>query len=194
MCASWAATAPTIPTARAGIPTTPPTAPIPTSKKRWDGQYPSLWVTNGGGGTFANLWSVDTYAQAGMLVSDTKTPGKVYEMSIEHHVRAEFALNRVENWAFYAPQTEEEAGESQEAVSFEISNSSNITLANWHAYRVTRNPRPVDTAMRLYNSVGHPFPQCACECRKRAWRPATPMAAAPICAPANSRWKMPSAT
>ena len=124
----------------------------PDMKKRWDGQYPSLWVTNGGGGTFSNLWSVDTYAQAGMLVSDTKTPGKVYEMSIEHHVRAEFALNRVENWAFYAPQTEEEAGESQEAVSFEISNSKNITLANWHAYRVTRNPKPVDTAIRLYNS------------------------------------------
>jgi sugar lactone lactonase YvrE len=126
----------------------------PDPKKRWDGQYPSLWVTNGGGGTFSNLWSVDTYAQAGMLVSDTKTPGKVYEMSIEHHVRAEFALNRVENWTFYAPQTEEEAGESQEAISFEIANSRNITIANWHAYRVTRNPRPVDTAARITNSSG----------------------------------------
>ncbi|HSS13565.1 MAG TPA: glycosyl hydrolase family 28-related protein, partial [Rhizomicrobium sp.] len=124
----------------------------PDMHKRWDGQYPSLWVTNGGGGTFANLWSVDTYAQAGMLVSNTKTPGKVYEMSIEHHVRTEFALESVENWDFYAPQTEEEAGESQEAVSFEISDSRNITLANWHAYRVTRNPKPIETAMRLYNS------------------------------------------
>jgi sugar lactone lactonase YvrE len=124
----------------------------PDIHKRWDGQYPSLWVTNGGGGTFSNLWSVDTYAQSGMLVSDTKTPGKVYEVSIEHHVRVEFALNRVENWSFYAPQTEEEAGESQEAISFEIANSRNITIANWHAYRVTRTVRPVDTAARLSNS------------------------------------------
>jgi len=124
----------------------------PDIRKRWDGQYPSLWVTNGGGGTFSNLWSVDTYAQSGMLVSDTKTPGKVYEVSIEHHVRVEFALNRVENWAFYAPQTEEEAGESQEAISFEIANSRNITIANWHAYRVTRTVRPVDTAARIFNS------------------------------------------
>jgi hypothetical protein len=124
----------------------------PDLHKRWDGQYPSLWVTNGGGGTFSNLWSVDTYAQSGMLVSDTKTPGKVYEVSIEHHVRVEFALNRVENWAFYAPQTEEEAGESQEAISFEIANSRNITIANWHAYRVTRTVRPVDTAARIFNS------------------------------------------
>jgi sugar lactone lactonase YvrE len=124
----------------------------PDMHKRWDGQYPSLWVTNGGGGTFSNLWSVDTYSQSGMLVSDTKTQGKVYEVSIEHHVRVEFALNRVENWAFYAPQTEEEAGESQEAISFEIANSKNITIANWHAYRVTRTVRPVDTAARIFNS------------------------------------------
>jgi hypothetical protein len=24
--------------------------------RRWDGQYPSLWVTEGGGGTFVNIW------------------------------------------------------------------------------------------------------------------------------------------
>ena len=124
----------------------------PDMKKRWDGQYPSLWVTNGGGGTFANLWTVDTYAQSGMTVSDTKTPGHIYEISSEHHVRSEFQFNRVENWEVYAPQTEEEAGESQEAMSLEILNSKNITIANWHAYRVTRNPRPVDTAARIFNS------------------------------------------
>ena len=129
-----------------------------------------------------------------VTVSDTKTPGHVYEISSEHHVRSEFQFHRVENWEVYAPQTEEEAGESQEAVSLEIANSKNITIANWHAYRVTRNPRPVDTAVRIFNSIGHPFPQCACQCRKRAWRPATPMAAAPICAPANSPPRTPSAT
>jgi sugar lactone lactonase YvrE len=109
-------------------------------------------VTNGGGGTFTNLWSVDTYASFGVLVSDTTTPGKVYELSNEHHVRVEIALNRAQNWDFYAPQTEEEAGESQEAISLQIANSSHITIANWHAYRVTRTIRPVDTAARLFNS------------------------------------------
>jgi hypothetical protein len=120
--------------------------------KRWDGQYPSLWVTNGGGGTFTNLWTVDTYAQAGMYVSDTDTPGKVYELSDEHHVRTEFKLDRVRNWDFYAPQTEEEGGEGPEANSLEIANSQNITIANYHAYRVTRTHRPVDAAVKLYNS------------------------------------------
>ena len=124
----------------------------PDIRKRWDGQYPSLWVTDGGGGTFTNLWTVDTYAQSGMTVSDTTTPGNVYEVSAEHHVRTEFSLNRVENWNFYAPQTEQESGESQEAISFEIANSRNITIANYHAYRVTRSVRPMDTAVRMFNS------------------------------------------
>ena len=30
--------------------------------------------------------------------------------------------------------------------------SNNITIANWHAYRVTRTVRPVDTAARIFNS------------------------------------------
>ena len=67
-------------------------------RKRWDGQYPSLWVTDGGGGTFANIWTPNTYAQAGFYVSDTKTPGHVYQLSNEHHVRTEIKLDRVENW------------------------------------------------------------------------------------------------
>jgi sugar lactone lactonase YvrE len=125
--------------------------------KRWDGQYPSLWIANGGGGTFTNLWTVDTYAQSGVTVSDTKTPGHLYEISSEHHVRNEFQFRRVENWQVYAPQTEEEAGESQEAISLEIVDSRNITIANWHAYRVTRTVRPVDTAARIINSSGIHF-------------------------------------
>jgi Pectate lyase superfamily protein/SMP-30/Gluconolactonase/LRE-like region len=124
----------------------------PDPKKRWDGQYPSIWVTNGGGGTFANIWTPSTFAQAGFYVSDTKTPGHVYQMSLEHHVRTELKLDRVENWDFYAPQTEEEAGESAECLSMEISRSKNITIANYHAYRVTRSHAPSAAAVRLYQS------------------------------------------
>ena len=63
----------------------------PDLNRRWDGQYPSLWVTDGGGGTFFDIWTPSTFAQAGMLVSDTSTEGRVYEMSSEHHVRNEVA-------------------------------------------------------------------------------------------------------
>ncbi|MGC2730827.1 MAG: glycosyl hydrolase family 28-related protein, partial [Candidatus Sulfotelmatobacter sp.] len=35
--------------------------------RRWDGQYPSLWIT--GGGTFVGLWTPSTFAQAGLYIS-----------------------------------------------------------------------------------------------------------------------------
>jgi hypothetical protein len=124
----------------------------PVADNRWDAQYPSIWVTDGGGGTFANVWSPNTFAQAGFYVSDTKTPGHVYEMSVEHHVRNEFVLDHVENWEFLAPQTEQEVGDGLDAVSLEVRNSRNILFANYHAYRVTRTFHPAPTAAKLFNS------------------------------------------
>jgi sugar lactone lactonase YvrE len=124
----------------------------PDPAKRWAGQYPSLWVTNGGGGTFSNLWSPSTYAYSGIYVSDTDTPGHVYQASVEHHVRTEISLNRVANWEFLAPQTEEEAGEGEDTVSLEIRDSHDILLANYHAYRVTRTRKPAAAAVKVYNS------------------------------------------
>ncbi|MEZ0244109.1 MAG: glycosyl hydrolase family 28-related protein [Sphingomonas sp.] len=126
-------------------------------KKRWDGQYASLWVTDGGGGTFNGLWTPNTYAHAGLYVSDTDTPGHVYQMSAEHHVRAEIVLERVRNWEFLAPQTEEEAGEGRETVALEVRNSRDILFANFHGYRVTRSLQPAPAAVRLYGSTGIRF-------------------------------------
>ena len=124
----------------------------PDGRRRWDGQYPSLWVTDGGGGTFADIWTPNTFSQSGFYVSDTKTPGHVYEMSVEHHVRVEIKLERVENWELLAPQTEEESGESPEALAVEISQCRNILLANLHSYRVTRSRAPYPAAVRVYRS------------------------------------------
>jgi len=129
----------------------------PEGRGRWDLQYPSIWVTDGGGGTFVAFWSPNTAAQSGFSVSDTKTPGHVYEASVEHHWRNEIKLERVENWEFFAPQTEEESATSPESVSLEISNSKNITIANYHAYRVTRTRAPYITAARLFNNSGLRF-------------------------------------
>ncbi len=85
-------------------------------------------------------------------MSDTKTPGHVYELSNEHHLFNEIKLERVENWEFLAPQTEEEAPTSPEAVSLEIAWSKHITIANYHGYRVTRAHAPFPAAVRIYNS------------------------------------------
>ena len=100
----------------------------PDLRKRWDSQYPSLWITDGGGGTFADIWTPNTFAQAGFVVSNTKTPGHVYELSNEHHVRNEIKFDHVENWDINAPQTEEEAGESPESLSLEIDSTRLLRL------------------------------------------------------------------
>jgi sugar lactone lactonase YvrE len=124
----------------------------PVADGRWDAQYPSIWVTDGGGGTFADVWSPNTFAQAGLYVTNTRTPGHVYEMSVEHHARNEIVLDNVENWEFLAPQTEQEVGDGPDAVSLEIRNSRNLLFANYHGYRVTRSYHPARSAVRLFNS------------------------------------------
>lgn len=124
----------------------------PDIHRRWDAQYPSLWVTNGGGGTFTDIWTPSTFAQAGLYVSNTTTPGRVYELSSEHHVRNEVKLDRVENWEIVALQTEEERGESGFALPLEISRSRNITVANYHGYRVISSYQPFCCAVKVSES------------------------------------------
>ena len=67
-------------------------------------------------------------------------------------MRTEIKFDHVENWDVNAPQTEEEAGESPEALSLELDWSKNITIANYHGYRVTRSRAPFPAAVRLYHS------------------------------------------
>src|SRR5205085_1947575 len=118
----------------------------------WDHQYPSIWVTDGGGGNFTGVWTPAGHAQAGFYVTNTTTRGRVYELSAEHHIRNEVVLDGVQNWEFYAPQTEEEVRDGMDSVSFDIRNSKNILLANYHAYRVTRSIKPAPTAVKITNS------------------------------------------
>lgn len=124
----------------------------PDILRRWDGQYPSLWVADGGGGTFADIWTPSTFAQAGFYVSDTDTPGHVYELSSEHHVRNEVKLMRVKNWEIDSLQTEEERGESGFALPLSIEQSSNITIANYHGYRVVSSNQPFPSAIKVSES------------------------------------------
>lgn len=121
-------------------------------RRRWDSQYPSLWVTDGGGGTFANIWTPSTFAQAGMMISNTTTEGRVYELSSEHHVRNEVKIDHASNWKIYALQTEEERGEGPFCLPLSIENSSNITVANYHSYRVVSSYQPFLNAIHVANS------------------------------------------
>jgi sugar lactone lactonase YvrE len=134
----------------------------PDLNRRWDGQYPSLWVTAGGGGTFFDIWTPSTFAQSGMLISDTSTEGRIYQMSSEHHVRYEVQLRNVSNWRIYALQTEEERGEGPFALPLEIDNSSNITVANFHIYRVISSYQPFPYAIKTSSSKNIRFRNIHC--------------------------------
>ncbi len=130
--------------------------------RRWDGQYPSLWITNGGGGTFVDIWTPSTFAQAGLFISNTSTEGRIYELSSEHHVRNEVMLQNASNWQIYALQTEEERGEGGFALPLEIRDSSNITVANLHMYRVVSSYQPFPYAIKVANSKNINFRNIHC--------------------------------
>jgi sugar lactone lactonase YvrE len=130
--------------------------------RRWDAQYPSLWITDGGGGTFVDIWTPSTFSQAGLYISNTSTSGRIYELSSEHHVRNEVILRNVSNWQIYALQTEEERGEGGFALPLDIRDSSDITIANLHMYRVVSSYQPFPYAIKVSNSKNIRFRNVHC--------------------------------
>ena len=115
----------------------------------WDRQYWSLWVTNGGGGILKDIWTANTYAAAGLYISNTASQGRVYAMSLEHHVRQECRLNNVSNWRFYAFQFEEEGREGKDCLPLDMSQCKDLMFANFWIYRVIRVNTPRQWGIRV---------------------------------------------
>src|SRR4029077_7303461 len=109
-----------------------------------------------------------TFAQAGMAVSDTETPGRAYQISSEHHVRHELQVRNAAHWDFYALQTEEERGESGFALPIEIESSHDITIANFHSYRVISSYHPFPWAVKVSNSSDMCFRNFHCDSNSKA--------------------------
>lgn len=136
-----------------------PTSPVAAQglDLAWDNQYWSLWVTNNGGGIIKDIWTANTYASSGLYVSNTSTPGRIYAMSLEHHVRNEARFENVSNWKMYAFQLEEEGREGKECQMVEISNCRDLLFANLWMYRVIRVNTPQPFGVRLWNSENIEF-------------------------------------
>jgi sugar lactone lactonase YvrE len=117
-----------------------------------DTQAADLLITNGGGGIFRGNWPHGTNAKVGFRVENTTTPGKVYQISVEHHMRVESQFHNVRNWEFYALQTEEENPAGSEAIALEIQQSQNLLFANTYMYRVSRNVLPKTHAIVVRDS------------------------------------------
>jgi sugar lactone lactonase YvrE len=101
-----------------------------------------LLITNGGGGIFRNNWPHGINARIGLRVENTDTPGKIYQMSVEHHFRVESEFHEVRNWEMYAFQTEEENPAGANAYAIDVEDSRDLLFANTYMYRVSRNVLP----------------------------------------------------
>src|SRR5450759_2191159 len=130
-----------------------PTEPVTNlaMDKAWDNQYWRLWITNGGGGTFTDIWTASTYSANGIYVNNTSTEGRIYAMSIEHHVRNEARFKNVSNWKVYAFQLEEESREGTFCQQVELEECSNMIFANLYMFRVIRLATPYPYAVRTWN-------------------------------------------
>ena len=127
----------------------------PGPDKAWDNQYwrtDFLWITNGGGGVFTNIWTANTYSANGLYVNNTSTEGRIYAMSIEHHVRNEARFKNVSNWKVYALQLEEESREGTFCQPIELQESHDLVFANLYMFRVIRLTTPYPNSVRVWNS------------------------------------------
>jgi sugar lactone lactonase YvrE len=97
-----------------------------------------------------------------MLISNTSTEGRIYQMSSEHHVRSEIQIRNASNWRIYALQTEEERGEGGFALPLEITGSRGITIANLRLYRVISSFQPFPYAIKESDSHNIRFRNIHC--------------------------------
>jgi hypothetical protein len=126
-------------------------SPVQGPDPAWDTQYWSLWITNGGGGIFKNIWTASSYANSGIYVSNTSTAARIYAMSVEHHVRNEVRFSNVSNWKVYALQLEEESREGAYCQPLEISRCSDMMFANLYMFRVIRVKTPYPCSIRTWD-------------------------------------------
>ena len=121
-------------------------------EESWDNQHWNLWVTRQGGGVFKNIWINNTYGSCGLFVENTSTPGRIYEMSVEHHLRSEVRFSNASKWRIYALQLEEETREGNDVVPMELTGCNDLRFFNFFVFRVISIVRPLPYAVRIWNS------------------------------------------
>ena len=119
-------------------------------------QLYGLWITEGGGGTFKGVWTPSESATAGVVITDTATPGVMYQMSVEHHRKVENILRHVSNWTFYTMQTEEVGGDEATA-SMEMEGCKRLKFVNYFMYHNSGTNMPFQYGVRIGNSSGIVF-------------------------------------
>jgi hypothetical protein len=118
-------------------------------------QFRGLWIA-GGSGTFKGIWTPSESATAGLVITDSSTPGTMYQMSVEHHRKVEIVLKNVSNWTFYTIQTEEVAGDEATA-SMEMEGCRRLKFVNYFMYHNSGTNTPFPYGIRTARSSGIEF-------------------------------------
>ncbi len=129
-------------------------------RARTTGSSPAMVTVGGGGHLLGDLVAQHAGVGGFPRVRLPARPDTVYQLSAEHHYRAEIVLDGVRNWEFLAPQTEQWSATAVNAVSTEFHHSRDILFANYHGYRVTRTIKRWtrgDQAVRLATSTSATF-------------------------------------
>jgi sugar lactone lactonase YvrE len=125
--------------------------------RRWDSQYQSLWVTDGGGGIFKDIWSANPMAQAGVVISNTNTPGTIYGLALEAHVRAELRITGSSNWQIDGAGITEDTLEGARALPIDLDGASHITFNGLAMDRAAGIGAPYAHAVKLHACSGIDF-------------------------------------
>ncbi len=119
-------------------------------ERKWDSQYPSLMIRDGGG-TFKNIWTASPYASAGIYIEDTKNEIDMYAISLEHHVRNELVMKNVENAKLYGMQFEEDKNEGEFVLPIEMQDCKNVVFATVYCFRTVFVDTPLSFCAKTYN-------------------------------------------
>lgn len=122
-------------------------------RDHWNTQSASLLVTDGGGGVLKNIWTPNPHARSGLHIAGTTTPGRLYAMSVEHHVNHEVIIENTSNWRFFGLQFEAEREESATALPLKIDGCADLLFANTFFYRVISSHTPVPHAVAVEDST-----------------------------------------
>jgi hypothetical protein len=137
--------------------TTPPTRGGGPGQGFNSNHAADLLVRDGGGGIIRGCWPHDTGARVGLRIENTTMRGRIYQISVEHHMRIESQFDKVRNWEIYDQQTEEENPAGAEAYSIDVQDCEGLMFANLYMYRVSRNVLPKTCAAIVRRSDGIRF-------------------------------------
>lgn len=86
-------------------------------------------------GSFADIWTCNSYAFGGTWVIDSQGPGIFYQLSDEHHYGHEVTFVNAANWEIWTMQTEDRMDDCSQTIPLNLVGCQNITIGQLQTNR-----------------------------------------------------------